>query len=143
MSVQLHSYIAFKDNAKEAMSFYQSIFGGTVESNTFAEYDSPEMPVAPDDRDKIMHAMLNGDNGISFMGADTPSSMPFAEGGSRMTLTLSGDDETLLRYYWDKLSDGGTVTVPLDKSPWGDIFGMLTDKFGIDWMVDVGPKQAS
>ncbi len=141
MAVQLHSYISFKDNTREALEFYQSIFGGELELLPFAQYDSPHMPVAAEDKDKIMHGMVRGADGIQFMAADTPSSMVFSPNtGSRVSLALSGDDEEKLRGYWDGLSQGGKVTVPMEKSPWGDIFGMLTDRYGIDWMIDVGPK---
>ncbi len=142
MTVKLHSYINFNGDAREAMDFYCSIFGGEVHSDTFASFASPDMPVAAEDREKIMHAFLQGDNGIELMASDTPTGMPFAP-GSQVTLSLSGDDETALRGYWDALSEGGTVTVPLDKAPWGDTFGMLTDKFSIRWMVDIGPVQGA
>lgn len=136
MTVRLHSYISFNGDAREAVEFYTSVFGGEVYSDTFASFDSPDMPVAPEDRDKIMHAYLKGDNDIELMVSDTPSTMEFSE-GSRVSLSLSGDDEVLLRGYWTNLADGGTITVPLGKSPWGDTFGMLTDKFGVDWMIDI------
>ena len=142
MTTKLNSYLHFNGNAKEAMDFYQSVFGGEVHADTFGKFASDAMPVAEEDKDKIMHAYLKGDNGIELMGSDTPSHMEFQD-GARLSLTLNGDDEGLLRSYWDKLSEGGKVTVPLDKSPWGDTFGMLTDKYGIDWMIDIGPIQAA
>lgn len=141
MTVKLNSYINFKDNAQEAIEFYQTIFGGKVYSDTFRSFASDEMPVAEEDLDKIMHAYLKSDNGIEIMVSDTPTGMPYSE-GSRITLTLNGDDEELLRDYWGKLAEGGQVTVPLDKAPWGDVFGMLTDKYGVNWMVDIGEVQA-
>lgn len=142
MIVKLNSYISFKDNAKEAAQFYKSIFGGTVYSDTFESFASDEMPVAEEDKQKIMHAYLKGDNSIELMLADTPTGMEYQD-GARITLTLNGDDEATLRGYWDKLAEGGTVTMPLDKAPWGDVFGMLTDKFGVNWMVDIGPVQGA
>ena len=140
MTVKLNSYISFNGNAKEAMEFYKSIFGGEIFSDTFESFASSEMPVADEDKQKIMHAYLKGDNGIELMGADTPMGMTYKE-GARITLTLNGDDDAALRGYWDKLAEGGTITVPLEKAPWGDVFGMLTDKFGVNWMVDIGPVQ--
>lgn len=140
MTVKLNSYISFNGNAKEAMEFYKSIFGGEIFSDTFESFASSEMPVADEDKQKIMHAYLKGDNGIELMGADTPTGMTYNE-GARITLTLNGDDDAALRGYWDKLAEGGTITVPLEKAPWGDVFGMLTDKFGVNWMVDIGPVQ--
>lgn len=141
MTAKLHSYINFNGNAREAMDFYKSIFGGEVHADTFATYESTGMPVAPEDREKIMHAFLKGDNGIELMGSDAMTGMPVSE-GAHISLTLSGDDEVLLRGYWDKLSDGGKITAPMMQSPWGDTFGMLTDKYGVNWMVDIGAAQA-
>lgn len=142
MTVKLNSYLSFKDNAKEAIEFYKSIFGGEVYSDTFEKFASDAMPVTEQDKQKIMHAYLKGDNGIELMLADTPAGMQYRD-GARITLTLNRDDETVLRGYWDKLTEEGTVTVPLEKAPWGDTFGMLTDKFGVCWMVDIGPVQGA
>jgi PhnB protein len=142
MSATLHSYIHFDGNAREAMDFYASVFGGEVHADTFSSFASEEMPVAPEDANKIMHAYLRGDNGIELMAADTPAGMEYTT-GSQITLSLSGDDEVLLRGYWNNLSEGGAISVPLGKAPWGDTFGMLTDKFGIEWMVDVRPTESA
>lgn len=140
MAVKLNSYISFKDNAREAAEYYHGIFGGELTLSTFEEYASSEMPVADDEKSKIMHAAIMGDNGIELFMADTPSNVPY-EDGARISLTLNGDNEALLRGYWEKLAVDGTVTMPLDKAPWGDTFGMLTDKFGINWMVDVAASE--
>lgn len=140
MAVKLNSYISFKDNAREAAEYYHGIFGGELTLSTFEEYASSEMPVADDEKSKIMHAAIMGDNGIELFMADTPSNVPY-EDGARISLTLNGDNEALLRGYWEKLAADGTVTMPLDKAPWGDTFGMLTDKFGINWMVDVAASE--
>lgn len=140
MTVKLNAYIGFKDNARQAAEFYKSVFGGELFMDTFEKYNSPEMPVSDADKNKIMHAYLKGDNGIELMMADTPTGMEY-QSGAKISLTLNGDDETKLRGYWDKLAEGGNVTMPLDKAPWGDTFGMLTDKFGVSWMIDIGPVQ--
>lgn len=138
MSVQLNSYVHFTGNAREALEFYKTVFGGEAILRTFAQYESPQMSVAPEDREKIMHGYLKGDNGIELMASDAPSSMPQPDTGSRVSLTVSGDDKALLHGYWDKLSEGAAVTVSLAQSPWDDTFGMLTDKYGVVWMVDIG-----
>jgi PhnB protein len=140
MAVVLNSYISFDGDAKEAMEFYNSVFGGELHMDTFDKFAGSGMPVADEDMNKIMHAYLKGDNGIELMAADTPTGVSFSA-GSQISLSLSGEDETLLRSYWDKLSNGGNVTMPLDKAPWGDTFGMLSDKFGINWMVNVSSGQ--
>lgn len=138
MGVRLHSYISFNGTAREALDFYQSVFGGEVYADTYEKYVSTDMPVGQDDMDKIMHGFLKGENGIELMASDTPSNMSF-EDGTRITLSLSGDDEELLKGYWNKLGEGGVISVPMATSPWGDTFGMLADKFGVGWMVDIRP----
>jgi PhnB protein len=133
MSYRLNPYLGFRDNAREAMEFYQTVFGGELTISTFGELQASE---DPSEADKIMHAMLEAPDGLTLMGADTPNSMDFTPGNT-MSVSLSGDDEEVLRGYWDKLSGSGSVTVPLEKAPWGDSFGMCTDKFGIAWLVNI------
>jgi PhnB protein len=130
---RLNPYISFRDNAREAMDFYQSIFGGEVTRSTFGEFHASDDPA---EQDKVMHSMLEAPGGIALMAADTPRSMDL-DAGSSITISLSGDDEAELRGYWDKLVEGGTAGVPLEKAPWGDTFGMCTDKFGVNWMVNI------
>jgi PhnB protein len=120
------------------MQFYQSVFGGELTVSTFAELHASEDPA---EQDKIMHSMLVTDNGLTLMGADTPNSMEFTR-GTNYSVSLSGDDEAELRGYWDKLADGATVTMPLNAAPWGDTFGMCTDKFGVSWLVNISGAQA-
>lgn len=140
MPTTLNPYLGFRDNAREAMTFYQSVFGGDLALSTFGEFQASEDPA---EADKIMHGMLTANNGLVLMGADTPNGMDLAQGSS-ISVSLSGDDESELRGYWDKLSgDGGSVTVPLEPAPWGDIFGMCTDKFGTAWLVNVNNPQAA
>jgi PhnB protein len=134
----LNPYISFRDNARQALEFYRDVFGGNLNVNTFGQYGDPNSPGA----DNVMHGQLDADNGFTLMAADTPPGMDFNEGAGNMTISLSGDDEQELRGYWDKLSDGGTVTMPFEKQMWGDLFGMCTDKFGVPWMVDVVQLQS-
>ncbi|GAA3765415.1 VOC family protein [Microbacterium kribbense] len=131
---KLNAYLSFQNNAREAMSFYQSVLGGDLSLSTFSDF--PSMPHDPGDDDLIMHANLVTDDGLALMGSDTPHGMPVQE-PSGFSLSLSGDDETALMACWDALSDGGTVTMPLDTPPWGGKFGMLTDRFGVGWMVSI------
>jgi len=133
MSVWLNPYLSFRDNAREAMSFYQSVFGGELSVSTFADFD----PSAdPSEQDKIMHAQLETPDGLVLMGADTPEGMEYrAQAG--VSVSLSGDEEARLRGYWERLSEGGSVTVAFEKAPWGDTFGMCVDRFGTSWQVNV------
>ncbi len=138
MQSTLNPYLAFRDSAREAMEFYRTVFGGTLEMHTFKEFHASE---DPSEDDKIMHAALEGENGITFMAADTPNSMEFRR-GTDMSMSLFGDNDEELSGYFEKLSDGGTVQQPLALAPWGDKFGMLTDRFGVDWMVNIAGQHA-
>ena len=132
MSSRMNPYVNFDGNAREAMEFYQQVFGGDLHVNTFGEYGDPAAPGA----DKLMHAQLEAENGLTLMASDLPPGMS-ATAGNNITISLSGEDDAELRGYWEQLSDGGAVAVPLEKQMWGDEFGMCTDRFGIPWMVNI------
>jgi PhnB protein len=133
MTTQLNPYLNFRDTTRQAMEFYQDALGGELTMNTFAEYHASEDPA---EQDKIMHAQLRTPAGLTLMAADTPNSMEYNP-GNNFAVSLSGEDEAELRGYWDKLSDGGTTVMPLEKAPWGDTFGMCVDRFGTSWMVNI------
>jgi PhnB protein len=136
MTVRLNPYLSFKDDAREAMEFYQSVFGGELTLSTFGDFQASEDPA---EQGKIMHGMLITDDGLTLMGADTPNSMEYKPNAG-ISISLSGDDEAVLRGYWEALVADGAVGVPLEKAPWGDTFGMCVDKFGVDWLVNIaGP----
>jgi PhnB protein len=138
--IVLNPYISFKGQAREAAEFYKSVFGGELTVSTFKDGG---MSHDPKNDELVMHAMLKAENGLTLMVSDTPDSMPYND-GSRISISLSGqhDDEEMLKGYWEKLIDGGKVNQPLEKAPWGDMFGMGTDKFGIDWMVNIEGAKA-
>lgn len=136
MGTQLNPYLSFRNTAREAMDFYQSVFGGELTRSTFAEFHASDDPA---EQDKIMHSMLTTGGGQVLMASDTPNSMDYTP-GNNYSISLSGDDDAELRGYWEKLSGGGTVAMPLAQAPWGDTFGMCTDRFGVSWLVNIaGP----
>jgi PhnB protein len=137
MTVRLNPYLSFRDNAREAMEHYQSVFGGQLTLNTFADFQASDDPA---ESDKVMHGMLETEDGLVLMGADTPNSMNYTPGAG-FSVSLSGDDDATLRRNWDALSDGGSITVPLETAPWGDTFGMCIDRFGISWMINIAGTQ--
>jgi PhnB protein len=136
---KLNPYINFKNNAREAMEFYKTVFGGKLDMTTFKDGG---VPCDPKEENNIMHSVLEAGNGITFMAADIPSGMEYRP-GTNMSMSLSGEDENELRGYWEKLSVDASIEQPLSKAPWGDTFGMLTDKVGIHWMVNITAKKAS
>ncbi|MGG5259883.1 VOC family protein [Phycicoccus avicenniae] len=137
MPSQLNPYLNFDGTAREAMTFYQGILGGSLDVMTFGQYG-----MEGEGADGVMHAYLATDDGFVLMASDMP---PGQDGGgtaaSNVHVSLSGDDEKL-RGYWDGLSEGATVTMPLEKQMWGDEFGALTDRYGISWMVNIGTGEA-
>ena len=137
MTMRLNPYLNFDGNARAAMKFYATVFGGELRLNTFGEYGTKEAGV----RNKIMHAMLETDQGFALMASDLPPGTEHNP-GSNMAISLSGDDADTLRAYWKKLSRGGEVLVPLEQQMWGDEFGQCIDKFGISWMVNIAQPQA-
>jgi PhnB protein len=136
MASRLNPYLMFPGTAREAMEHYAAVLGGNLSLFTFGEVGGPA-----EIADGIMHAMLETDSGFTLMASDMPPGSEHSPGNG-MSVSLSGDDENELRGYWDKLSDGGTVTVPLEKQVWGDVFGTVTDRFGVPWMVNIAQPQA-
>jgi PhnB protein len=134
---RLNPYLNFAGNARQAMEFYKGVFGGTLTVNTYGESGAPY----PSHTDQVMHSQLETDAGYTLMGADAAPGMELNP-GDNITVSLSGDDADELRAYWKKLSEGGTVAVPLEKQMWGDEFGMCVDQFGIGWMVNITLQQA-
>jgi PhnB protein len=133
MSTQLNPYLSFRDNAREAMGFYQSVFGGELTISTFGEFQASDDLA---EQDKVMHSLLSTDGGLVLMASDTPDQMDLTP-GSNFSISLSGTDEPELRGYWAMLSDGGTVAMPLGPAPWGDMFGMCSDRFGVNWLINI------
>jgi PhnB protein len=132
MTVRLNPYLGFRDTAREAMTFYQSVLGGELSVSTFGDFHASQDPA---EQEKVMHSQLETPDGLVLMGADTPNDMEY-QPQAGVSVSLSGDDEDKLRAYWERLTEGGTVTVPFEKAPWGDTFGMCVDRFGTSWLVN-------
>jgi len=137
--VTLDVYLYFSGNCREAMEFYEGVFGGELHTQTYGDVPG----AAPDDdgeatKDWLMHARLEGGL-IKLMASDTKRASPAV---AKIDLSLGGSDEAKLRQIFDKLSEGGQVKSALKKEFWGDIFGSLTDKYGVNWMVNITAKQS-
>lgn len=134
MTTILNPYISFRGETRAALEFYQTVFGGELDLRTYADFDFAKTG-NPEEDEKIMHGHLRAPNGLNLMASDTQEAMNRTSGSS-ISIILSGKDKSELQDYWDKLSDGARIDSPLAQAPWGDWFGMLRDKFGIDWMVN-------
>ena len=133
----LVAYVSFNGNTEEAFNFYKSALGGKI-TNVQRFGDSPHGDqIADADKKKIMHIALEAPEGVRLMGNDHLEFMggPFVA-GNNFSLSLHPDSEEVADKLFANLSAGGTVTVPMSKAPWGDYFGMFTDKFGIKWMIN-------
>nr|NLD40371.1 VOC family protein [Actinomycetales bacterium] len=136
----LHAYLNFPGTTREAMTWYHSIFGGELNFSTFGEYQA--VPPGHSAADNIMHASLTGP--ITMYAADSIEGMmpvPLAV-GNNINLSLMGTDEALLRGWFDALAEGGTVIMSLEPQVWGDVYGALVDRYGINWMVNIGSEDA-
>jgi PhnB protein len=136
MASLLNPYVHFNGNARQALEFYASVFGGKLTLNTFGQFGSPDSP----DADKIMHGQLETEAGYVVMGADVPTGMQY-EAPAGFAVSLSGDDDAL-RGYFERLAGSGMTTMPMEKQAWGDEFGMCVDGFGVPWMVNISQRQA-
>ncbi len=137
-TINLNPYLFFGGDCRDALQFYKSIFGGDLVLTRFSETpsDAHADPKANSNemKDKIMHAHLKGP--VTIMASDNPDGQKI-ENNHSVSLSVDGSDEKILRSYFEKLSDGGRITAPLQKQFWGDTFGMVTDKFGVNWMISI------
>ena len=130
-AIALDPYLFFKGNAKEAMEFYESVFGGKLNVTTYSDAGVTTEGTTPD---WLMHASLEGGE-VKLMASDTAEASPVAK---KVSLSLGGTDETRMREIFDSLSAGGKVFSALKKEAWGDLFGSFTDKYGVEWMMNIG-----
>ena len=135
MSISLNPYIGFRGNAREAITFYHSVFGGQLTISTFEDFHASQDPV---EMTLVMHSMLVTPNGHTIMASDRPPRMEYTPGDNySISLSSPQADEDEMRGYWNKLIVGGNVTMPLAPSMWSDIFGMCIDKFGVSWLMNI------
>jgi PhnB protein len=140
VTATLSPYLNFRGTAREAMTFYRSVFGGELAISSFTDFG---MPVGEGEGDLVMHSQLEVADGLLLMGSDVPSHMPYTPGENTFSVSLSGDDEAKLTGWFTGLSEGATIAEPLQKAPWGDSFGMLTDRFGVSWLVNISGGAAA
>lgn len=137
MPAALHPYLNFDGNSREAFEFYGHALGAIPQFVTFGEAGA--VPADHPSADKVMHGSLEVTELIRLYVSDVIEGMS-PDGftpGTNVTLSLMGDDETLLRSAYERLSEGGSITMPLEKQMWGDVYGTFTDRFGIVWQVNI------
>jgi PhnB protein len=137
----INPYINFNGNAEEAFNFYKSVFGGEFGKIVrFKDIESAEFPVPENEADKIMRIVLPI-GGNTLIANDVPASMgPVNENENRSKIAISAETKEEADKLFQGLSEGGTVEMPMDQSPWGTYFAMFRDKYGIEWTVEFDPK---
>lgn len=132
----LNPYLNFDGNTREAIEFYRDVFGGELALMTFGDSGMTEHDGDPIPADGVMHAQLTTPDGFTLMASDNVPGM--SEGQTpNGHLSLSGDESDRLHGWFDRLAEGGRVDVPLEKAPWGDEFGQVQDRFGVNWLVNI------
>jgi PhnB protein len=137
MRAALTPYLTFNGNASEAMKFYQTVLGGDLSMSTFGEMNQAS---SPEEKNRIIHAVLKNDS-LSLFASDghMDDTVKF---GDNISLSLAGQNAQWLTDVFNKLSEGANVTMPLAKQFWGATFGMLTDRFGIHWMINIDSPES-
>ncbi len=131
MTIALSPYLNFSGNTREAMEFYHDVFGGNLHITTFAELHVPGMPA-----DGVMHAALVTDH-LSIFASEAQPGAEASWNGTRVYLSLMGDEPETLTTWFYRLAEGGRIGMPLEKQMWGDTYGLVIDRFGIEWMVNI------
>lgn len=133
----LHTYLNFNGNAEEVFNFYKSVFGGEfVTLSRFEDYPDACGDIPKGERKGVMHVALPIGPTSILMASDVPSTMPQVKSGSNMSISIDTDSEAEAQKLFNGLSAGGTIQMPLEKMFWGAYFGMFTDQFGVQWMVN-------
>jgi len=140
--VTANPYLHFNGNCEEAFGFYRSIFGG--EFQMLSRYkEAPLQNSQPEkDGEKIMHISLPLGPESMLMGSDIPEAFPKAIIGTNFYIFLNTETESEATHVFNGLAEGGNIAMPLDKTFWGAFFGMLIDKYGIQWMISYAYRQS-
>ncbi|QNA46596.1 VOC family protein [Lacibacter sediminis] len=139
---QINPYIHFNGNAEEAFTFYKSAFGGEFANVVrFKDMPMPELPLSENEANNIIHITLPIGSSSVLMGSDTPAFMgKHNENETRSKISITPESKEEADRLFHALSAGGTIEMPIADSPWGAYFGMLRDKYGIEWMVNYDPR---
>ena len=134
MSVKTTTHLNFRGDARDALGFYHAVFGG---DQIIVSYKDAGNVQEPSEADQVMWGQVIAPNGFSVMAYDAPSRMPWNPGENAYFLSLRGDNADEISAQWEKLSEGATILQPLAPASWSALYGMLKDKFGIVWILDV------
>ncbi|MFI7226074.1 VOC family protein [Nonomuraea angiospora] len=134
MSVNTVTHLNFRGDARAALTFYQSVFGGDLAVVTYKDAGGAQ---EPSEADQVMWGQVSAAAGFEVMAYDVPSRLPYSRGENAFFVSVRGDTAEEITAYWERLSDGATVLQPLGPAQWAPLYGMLTDRFGVTWVIDV------
>ena len=139
MSVTTTTHLNFRGQAREALEFYQSVFGGHLVAVTYTDAHSVQRP---EEADQIMWGQVQSAEGFHVMAYDVPAARPYEPGTDPVFVSVRGQDEDEIRRYWEGLSKDATIKAPLEPAGWAPLYGMLTDRYGVTWVLDVAAPYA-
>ena len=134
MSITTTTHLNFRGDARPALEFYQSVFGGELVAISYQDAHNVQ---DPSQADHLMWGQLQGDNGIHLMAYDVPSSLPYDAGVNSVFVSVRGKDADEISTHWNRLADGATIIQDLAPAAWSPLYGMLKDRFGVTWVLDV------
>lgn len=134
MAVKTATHLNFRGDARAALSFYQSVFGGDQAVITYEDAGAAENPA---EAGQVMWGQVAAANGFHIMAYDVPSRLNWNPGEIPFFVSVRGDSADEIARYWEKLVDGAAILAPLAPSGWAPLYGMLKDKFGVTWVLDV------
>ena len=140
MTVSSVTHLNFQGDARAALEFYQAVFGGDL---VIITNEDMGIPGDPAESTQVKWGQVVAGNGFRVMAYDVPSAQRWSRGEDSFFLSLRGDTEEEISALWEKLADGATVVEPLAPAQWAPLYGMLTDRFGVTWVVDVVSPNAA
>ncbi|MGY2009913.1 VOC family protein [Nocardia gipuzkoensis] len=134
MSVKSTIHLNFRGDARAALEFYRAVFGGDLAAVTYKDAGNVQEPA---EADQVMWGQVAADNGFHVMAYDVPATMAYDQGENSFFVSVRGDTAEEVTGYWEKLSDGATIVIPIGPASWAPVYGMLKDRFGVVWVLDV------
>ena len=134
MTIKTMTHLNFRGDARAALGFYQSVFGGDQTIISYADAGAVQEPA---EADQVMWGQVTSDRGFGVMAYDVPARLPLSAGEAPFFVSVRGEAADEISSYWDKLAVGGTVVQPLAPAGWSPLYGMVKDRFGVIWVLDV------
>ncbi|MET8003680.1 VOC family protein [Nonomuraea glycinis] len=134
MTVKSVTHLNFRGDARAALEFYRSVFGGDLAVVTYKDAGNVQDPA---EADQVMWGQVVTDDGFHVMAYDVPARLPYDQGENSFFLSVRGESAQEITAYWEKLTAGATVVQPLAPAQWASLYGMLKDRFGVVWVMDV------